>query len=71
VETHKIQNQTPQVSIVQRLKLSTRNHRRCPHCFSGRVYRERCEGIQKLTSMVGVRPYRCLKCDRLHYGFAY
>jgi hypothetical protein len=71
VETQKLQPNVAPSPLIQRLKLSTRGHRRCPYCFSGRVYRERCEGFQKLTSMLGIRPHRCLKCDRLHYGFAY
>src|SRR3979411_3003976 len=60
VETHKLQQEVPHTPLIQRLKLSTRGHRRGPYCSSGRVYRERCAGFQKLTSMIGVRPYRCV-----------
>jgi len=70
METQKLQPPAP-LPFIQRLGLSTRSHRRCPYCSSGRVYRERAEGFQKLTTFIGVRPYRCLKCDRLHYGLAY
>jgi hypothetical protein len=71
VETQKLQRNLTPIPLVQRLGFSTHGNRRCPQCLSGSVYRERCEGFQKLTSKFGIRPYRCLKCDHLHYGFAY
>jgi hypothetical protein len=71
VETEKLPRDDSSMPFVQRLGFSTHGNRRCPQCLSGSVYRERCEGFQKLTSKIGIRPYRCLKCDHLHYGFAY
>jgi len=50
--------------------LTTHKHRRCPYCH-GEVYREKRGGLAKLTLMLGIRPYRCADCDRLHYGFRF
>jgi hypothetical protein len=50
--------------------LTTHHHRRCPYCH-GAVYREKRKGLSKLTFVLSVRPYRCVDCDRLHYGFCF
>jgi hypothetical protein len=50
--------------------LTTHHHRRCPYCH-GEVYREKREGLAKLTLAIAIRPYRCNYCNRLHYGFCF
>jgi uncharacterized protein with PIN domain len=50
--------------------LTTHRHRRCPYC-QGKVYREKRRGVAKLTFMLAIRPYRCVDCDRQHYGFCF
>ena len=45
-------------------------HRRCPYCH-GAVRREKRKGLSNLTLMLAIRPYRCVDCDRLHYGFCF
>jgi hypothetical protein len=56
-------------SLIQRLGFSTHSHRRCPYCHSHGLYRENRKGLVWGLSVVGLRPYRCLDCDRVHLGF--
>jgi DNA-directed RNA polymerase subunit RPC12/RpoP len=58
-------------SALRKLKISTHAHRHCPHCHSRRVCRERRRGVEKLISILGIRLYRCIGCDRLHFGFSF
>ena len=57
-----------EMRLLDNLKLTTHRSRHCPFC-RGRVYRERRTGLGKLTLLVGLRPYRCEACDKVHYGF--
>src|ERR1700745_3999541 len=54
---------------VLRMKLNIR--RPCPHCSSTEVFRSHRRGpFEKyLFSIIGMRPYRCIKCDSRFYGF--
>ena len=53
-----------------RMKLNIK--RPCPHCTSTEVFRSHRRGpFEKyLFSMMGMRPYRCTKCEARFYGFA-
>ena len=57
-------------TVLRKLKFSTHAHRVGPHCHSRRVCREKRHGVEKLISHLGLRPYRCIGCDRLHFGFS-
>ena len=52
------------------LHLTTHRHRRCPYC-GGKVRREKVNGFMALMILVALRPYRCVDCDKLHYGFCF
>lgn len=56
--------------LFQWLSVTTHKHRYCPFCH-GRVSREKKRGFGRLTTLLGMRPYRCETCDRLHYGFRF
>jgi DNA-directed RNA polymerase subunit RPC12/RpoP len=56
-------------AVLRTLKISTHGHRLCPHCRSRCVFREKGRGMDKLISILGVRPYRCLRCNKVHLGF--
>jgi hypothetical protein len=58
------------VLLLERWRLTTHRHRCCPFCH-GTVYRERRKGLQKLTTLLAMRIYRCESCDKLHYGFSF
>ena len=55
---------------ILRMKLNIK--RPCPHCTSTEVFRSHRRGpFEKyLFSMIGMRPYRCTKCEVRFYGFA-
>jgi len=58
-------------SLIERLGFSTHSHRRCPYCHSNGLYRENRKGLVWGFSVVGLRPYRCLDCERVHLGFCF
>ena len=51
------------------MKLSIK--RPCPHCSSTEVFRSHRRGpFEKYVfSVIGMRPYRCIKCDSRYYAF--
>jgi hypothetical protein len=57
-------------SLIPHFRITTHRHRKCPYC-RGSVYRERREGFLKLSVLVALRPYRCIACDKLHFGFPF
>jgi hypothetical protein len=46
--------------------------RPCPHCRSTEAFRSHRRGAfeKYLFSMIGMRPYRCSRCDSRFYAFA-
>jgi hypothetical protein len=65
------QMERPASSFIRKLGLSTHSHRSCPYCHSHGVYRESRKGFVWGLSALGLRPYRCLDCDRVHFGFCF
>jgi len=59
---------TAELFLLDNLKLTTHRTRHCPFC-RGKVYWEKRTGFGKLVMLVGLRPYRCEECDKVHYGF--
>ena len=55
---------------VLRMKLNIK--RPCPHCSSKEVFRSHRRGpFEKYVfSLIGLRPYRCIKCESRFYGLA-
>lgn len=53
-----------------RMKLNIK--RPCPQCSSNEVFRSHRRGpFEKyFFSVIGLRPYRCIKCESRFYGFA-
>ena len=54
----------------QRLPLRFGFKRSCPYCNSRTIMRMNGDTVLKrmFCSMLGVRPYLCRDCDRLHYA---
>ena len=56
-------------------KLSGKHHglkeRKCPECGSGDVRRSQMRGLWErgVLKMVGMKAYRCERCDRRYYEF--